>query len=351
VFLYWFGTGPIRGFATTLTAGIMASMFTAIFVTRVIMDILLGGWLKRLSMAHLIGETHIDFIGKRRLCYILSAVVIAVGVGAFIQRGSQRYGIDFTGGLLQEYRLTQPVSADAMRSTLSKVGLGDAVIQEFGSPTDWLIRTSADADAEIERTIALTREALYSDFGQDRAPELIRMERVGPVVGKILRDKAWWAILWSMLGILGWVAFRFRHFDFGLAGVIALLHDVVVAVGMLCLMQRSIDLIVVAGLLTIAGFSINDTIVIYDRVRENLRTTKKADLTQIINLSVNQMFSRTLLTSLTVIVEVLALYFFGGEVLHDFALCLLVGFISGVYSTVYIASAFVITWRRAFKPA
>ncbi len=177
------------------------------------------------------------------------------------------------------------------------------------------------------------------------------MERVGPVVGKILREKAWWAMVWSMVGILLYVTFRFRHVDFGLAGVVALIHDVVVATGILCLAQRPIDLIIVAGLLTIAGFSINDTIVIYDRVRENLRTAKKTELSQVINLSINQMFSRTLLTSLTVIFEVLALYFFGGEVLHDFALCLLVGFISGVYSTIYIASAFVITWRRAFTPA
>ena len=216
VFLYWFGTGPIRGFATTLTAGIIASMFTAIFVTRVVFDILLGlGWLRRLSMAKLIGETRIDFVGKRRLCYVLSALVIGIGIAAFIQRGPQRYGIDFTGGLLQEYRVDHPVTADGMRATLRKVGLGEAVIQEFGSPTEWLIRTADDTDAEIERTIALTREALYADFAGTAAPELVRMERVGPVVGKILREKAWWAIVWSMVGILLYVAFRFRHIDFG----------------------------------------------------------------------------------------------------------------------------------------
>ena len=160
---------------------------------------------------------------------------------------------------------------------------------------------------------------------------------------------AWMAIAWSMIGILLYVAFRFRHFDFGLAGVIAVGHDVIIATGLLCLTNRPIDLIVVAALLTIAGFSINDTIVIYDRVRENLRLARKIDLTQIINLSVNQTLGRTLLTSLTVVFEVLALFFFGGEVLHDFAFCLLIGFLSGVYSTVYIASAFVVTWRRLFN--
>ena len=351
VFLYWFGTGPIRGFATTLTAGIMASLFTAIFITRLMFEAMLAsGWLKRLPMAQLIRQTQVDFIGKRRICYVLSAVFIIAGAVAFLQRGHNRYGIDFTGGLLQEYRFNTLLTADQLRATLTKVGLGDAVIQEFGAPTEWLIRTPDDTEAEIEQTMSRTREALVADFGETAAPQLTRLERVGPTVGQILRRKAWLAIVWSMVGILLYVALRFRHFDFGLAGIIALIHDVVVATGLLCLTNRPIDLIVVAALLTIAGFSINDTIVIYDRVRENLKATRKADLPQIINLSVNQTLGRTILTSLTVIFEVLALYVFGGEVLHDFAFCLLVGFLSGVYSTVYIASAFVVTWRRLFKP-
>lgn len=352
IFLYWFGTGPIRGFATTLIAGLLASMFTAIFVTRIVFDVLMGtGRLKSLPMAHLIHETKLDFIGKRRVCYALSALVIVAGAWAFVQRGENRYGIDFTGGLLQEYRFAAPVSADQLRGSVDKVGIHDAVFQEFGRPTEWLIRTPDTDDAAIQRTMERTREALVADFGQDAAPQLTRLERVGPVVGQILRQKAWLAIAWSMVGILLYVAVRFRHFDFGLAGTVALIHDVVVATGLLCLTGRSIDLIIVAALLTIAGFSINDTIVIYDRVRENFRLSRKIDLAQIINLSVNQTLGRTLLTSVTVIFEVLALYFFGGEVLRDFAFCLLVGFVSGVYSTVYIASALVITWRQAFKAA
>jgi len=172
---------------------------------------------------------------------------------------------------------------------------------------------------------------------------------VGPTVGAILRQKAWLAIAWSMVGILIYVALRFKHFDFALAGVVALIHDVVVAVGALCLLGRQIDMIVVAALLTIAGFSINDTIVIYDRVRENLRLHRKLSLAEIINMSVNEMLGRTLLTSFTVILQVLVLYGFGGKVLQDFSLCLLFGFVSGVYSTVYIASALVVTWRQRFQ--
>jgi SecD/SecF fusion protein len=351
VFLYWFGTGPIRGFATTLGIGLLASMFTAIFVTRTIFDVLLGGgMLKRLTMFQALGQTQFDFIGKRHLCYVLSLVVVGVGIAAFVARGEGRYGIDFTGGLLQEYRFSEPTTPEQIRAALGKVGRSDAVIQQFGSPTEWLIRTADDNDTAIQETIARTREALQSDFAA-ASPEMIRLERVGPAVGAILRQKAWYAIAWSMLGILLYVAFRFRHWDFGLAGVIALVHDVTVATGALCLLGRQIDLTVIAALMTIAGFSVNDTIVIYDRVRENARIHRKLKLGELINLSVNETLSRTLLTSLTVIFTVLALYLFGGEVLRDFSIALLVGFVSGVYSTVYIASALVITWRRRFNPA
>lgn len=350
LFLYWFGTGPIRGFATTLGIGIIASMFTAIFVTRIVFDVLLGmGFLKRLRMLAFIPETKIDFVRARKLCYGLSLVVLVIGASAFVMRGPERYGIDFTGGLLQEYRLTQPTSPEHLRTTLDKVGLGDAVIQQFGTPQEWLIRTADTNDADIRQTVDRTREALLSDYNQ-ASPELVRLEQVGPTVGAILRQKAWLAILWSMVGILIYVAVRFKHLDFGTAGVIALMHDVTVAAGALCLLGRQIDLVVVAALLTIAGFSINDTIVIYDRVRENLRIHRKRSLTEIINLSVNETLGRTLLTSLTVIFEVLALYFFGGEVLRDFSICLLMGFVSGVYSTVYIASSLVVTWRNLFTP-
>ena len=350
VFLYWFGTGSIRGFATTLTIGLLASMFTAIFVTRIIFDVLLSlGKLKRLHMLHLIKATRIDFIAKSNICYAISAVVLGAGVWAFAARGNQRYGLDFTGGLLQEYRFSRPVSADQLRASLGKMGLGSAIIQQFGSPNEWLIRTADDTEDEIQRTTERTGEAIRADYA-DAQPQQTRLERVGPTVGASLRQKALLAIFWSMIGILLYVAVRFKHWDFATAGVLALVHDVLVATGVLCLLGRQIDLLIVTAFLTIAGFSINDTIVIYDRVRENLRLHRKLDLKAIINLSVNETLGRTLLTSLTVIFEVLALLFFGGEVLRDFSICLLAGFISGVYSTVYIASALVVAWRKQPQP-
>lgn len=346
VFLYWFGTGPIRGFATTLTIGLLASMFTSIFVTRVIFDVLLAfGKLKQFRMLHLIKATRIDFISKRKVCYVLSAVVLGAGMWAFAARGGERYGIDFTGGLLQEYRFSRPLSADQLRASLAKVGLGSAVIQQFGSPNEWLIRTPDDTEEEIQQTTARTGEAIRADYA-DANPQQTRLERVGPTVGAALRKKALLAIAWSMIGILVYVAIRFKHWDFAAAGVIAVMHDVLVAVGVLCLLGRQIDLLVVTALLTIAGFSINDTIVIYDRVRENLRLHRKLGIAEVINRSLNETLGRTLLTSMTVICEVLALFFFGGEVLRDFSICLLAGFISGIYSTVYIASALVVAWRQ-----
>lgn len=351
LFLYWFGTGPIRGFATTLGIGILASLFTVLFVSRIIFDILLSNRnFKKLPMLGFIKDTKIDFIGKRYICWGFSLLAIVVGMSAFVMRGDQRYGIDFTGGALQEWRFDQPMEAEALRETLAEVGLGDAVIQRFGSPTEWLIRTPGDTEEGIAETTRLSRSAIEAAYGEAN-PQLMRLERVGPTIGKILRQKAWLAILWSFLGIMLYVTVRFRHFDFGIAALVAMVHDVVIAVGALCLIGQEIDLITVAALMTIAGYSVNDTIVVYDRVRENMRLGRKLKFPEIVNLSINQTLSRTVLTTFTTLLVVTALYFSGGEVLRNFAFVLLVGFVSGIYSTVYIATGFVVMWRQTFKTA
>ncbi|HEX9779754.1 MAG TPA: protein translocase subunit SecD [bacterium] len=348
-FLYWFGTGPIRGFATTLGIGIAASMFTALFVSRLLFDLLVSTRrLTALPMMRLVGKTQIDFLGQRALCWGVSLLAIVIGVGAFIARGPERYGIDFTGGLLQEYQVARPLEAQALRNALETAGVGGAVLQQFGEPTEWLIRTSDDTDEKIQATMAKSREAMLA-LAPDASPELVRVERVGPTVGPILRQKAWLAILWSLGGILLYVAFRFRHVEFGLAALIALAHDIIVSAGAVCLTGREIDFILVAALMTIAGYSVNDTIVIYDRVRENLRVHRKLGLKAVINLSVNETLSRTVLTSMTTLFVVVALYVAGGEVLNSFAFTLIVGFVAGVYSTIYMASAFVVLWSEAFR--
>jgi SecD/SecF fusion protein len=339
-FLVWFGTGPIKGFAVTLVIGLIASMFTAIVVTRTIFEILLAfGWLKSLPMLKLLPETRLDFIGKRWIFYVLSLVIIILGMTSYLKKGQGAYGIDFTGGQIQEYTFSNPVNIEKVRSALKEINLTDASIQQFKSnPNSILIRTAENKDREIS---AKLKEVFVGE-----EVKTARIERVGPIAGRHLKTKALYAIIWSLAGILVYVAFRFKHFNFAVAGVIALLHDILVALGFLAMTGRQIDLLSVTAFLTIAGYSINDTIVIYDRVRENFRLKGKLGLKELINLSVNQTLARTILTSAVTLLVVIAILLFGGEVLGNFAFTLLVGFISGVYSTVFIASPLVLAWSR-----
>ncbi|MFH1199228.1 MAG: protein translocase subunit SecD [Candidatus Omnitrophota bacterium] len=338
--LFQFGTGPIRGFAVTLTIGLIASLFTAIVVTRTIFEMLLNlGWIKSLPMLKLIGETKIDFIGKKNICYALSLIVIVIGLVVYFKKGPSAYGIDFAGGQIQEYNFKTPPSVDKVRQVLKDMGAGDASIQQFkDNPNAILIRTSEDKSS-------ILTDKLKAAF-PDQNIQILRIERVGPVAGKYLKTKAIHALIWSLIGILIYVAFRFKHVNFAIAGVIALIHDVLVALGFLVITGRQIDLLSVTAFLTIAGYSINDTIVIYDRVRENLRLNRKLSLAEVINLSVNQTLARTLLTSGVTLLTVLAIFLYGGEILSNFAFVLLVGFVSGVYSTVFIASPLVLAWSR-----
>lgn len=339
--LFQFGTGPIRGFAVTLTIGLISSMFTAIVVTRTIFEVLLNlGVIKNsLPMLKLIKETKLDFIGKRKFFYALSLIVIVVGLGAYFKKGKQAYGIDFAGGQLQEYSFKTAPEVDKVREILKEIGLADASIQQFkDNPRAILIKTSEDKSQ-------LLTDKLKEKF-PDQEIEILRIERVGPIAGKHLKGKAIKALVWSLVGILVYVAFRFKHINFAIAGVIALIHDVLVALGFLAITGRQIDLLSITAFLTIAGYSINDTIVIYDRVRENARLYRKLNLKELINLSVNQTLGRTILTSLVTLLVVIAILFYGGEVLSNFAFALFVGFISGVYSTVFIASPLVLAWSR-----
>ncbi|HOU36389.1 MAG TPA: protein translocase subunit SecF, partial [Candidatus Omnitrophota bacterium] len=291
--------------------------------------------IKSLPMMKLIGETKFDFIGKRYIFYAISLIVIGAGLFSFFSQGKKVFGIDFAGGQLQEYSFNNPVEIEKIRAGLKDLGLADASIQQFKeNPNVVLIRTSEDKNVQIT-------EKLKAVFPQENI-QILRIERVGPVAGKHLKDKAHAAIIWATVGILVYVGFRFKHFNFAVAGVVALLHDVAVAVGALALTGRQIDLLSVTAFLTIAGYSINDTIVIYDRVRENARLLRKATLKELINISVNQTLARTLLTSGVTLLVVISIMIWGGEVLSNFAFTLLVGFISGIYSTVFIASPLVI---------
>ncbi|MBU1852624.1 MAG: protein translocase subunit SecD [Candidatus Omnitrophica bacterium] len=336
--LFRFGTGPIRGFGVTLSIGILASMFTAIFVTRIIFDLVTSNKnFTKLTMLQLFKKTKIDFIGKRWIAYALSLILVLGGMAVFFARGEAAYGIDFTGGQLQEYSFSKPIKVEDVRRSLLNIGIKDATIQNVGDKNQVLIKTSEDAVSKIDREF---KESL-----SDNPSELLRVEKVGPSIGRHLRKSARLAVLWSLIGILIYVGLRFKKVGYAVAGVIALFHDVFVALGFLAVTGRELNLTIIAALLTIAGYSINDTIVIYDRIRENLRLYRKASMKEIVNMSVNQTLSRTVLTTVTTLLAVSSIFFFGGDVLRDFSFTLLIGIVSGIYSTIYIASPLIILWH------
>lgn len=336
--IFQFGTGPIRGFAVTLTIGLIANLFTAVVCTKVIFEVMCDQFdLAKLRFMRLFPQTNFDFIGKRKICYIASAAVIVAGLVLFMVRGEKNYGVDFSGGTLQQYVFNNSVKMDDVRKVLKDIGYGNASIQQYGNPKEIIVRTQADITTKLS-------EAFRKDL-KDNPFQLLKVETVGPAVGKNLRQNALLSLALGLAGIMVYVMFRF-DLRYGIAGVIALIHDVFFAVGAMALTHRQFDLTIVAALLTIAGYSINDTVVIYDRVRENLRLVKKGGLAEIINLSVNQMLGRTVLTTGVTMLAVIALLVFGGAVLNDFSFCIFVGFLAGVYSTVYIASPMVISWHK-----
>ncbi len=335
--LFQFGTGPVRGFATTLSVGILASMFTALFVTRLIMDIITSGskGLKNLKMLQFFNSPNIPFVKIRKAAYILSLVVIVVGMSSFIRKGAENYGIDFTGGTLQQFEFKESVEVGAVRRVLSGIGLGDSVIQQFGEGRDFVIRSVSDRSEDII-------EALSEKFGKDKF-DVMRVESVGPAVGEDLRKAAFMALIYAMIGICVYISLRFE-FRFAITAIVALIHDVLVSVGMVALTGREISLPVIAALLTIVGYSINDTIVLFDRIREDRKFMRKSSMSEIVNVSINQTLSRTVLTSLTTLLVVICLYVFGGKVINDFAFVLLVGVIVGTYSSIFIACPLLLDW-------
>lgn len=338
--VFKFGTGPVRGFAVTLTIGLLANLFTSVFCTRVVFDIMCDQFnLLKLRFMHIFAkQTNIDFIGKRRICYTLSAIVIIGGLALFLMRGEKNYGVDFLGGTLQQYMFEKPVKVDEIRRVLKGLGQSNASLQQYGNPREIIVRTQENISTEVS-------QAFRKEF-KDNQFQILKIESVGPSVGKNLRHNAWLSLALGLAGIMIYVMFRF-DLKYGIAGVTALVHDVFIAIGAMAITHRQFDMTIVAALLTIAGYSINDTVVIYDRIRENLRLVKKGSFSDIVNLSVNQMLGRTILTTGVTMLAVLALLFFGGTVLNDFSFCIFVGFLAGVYSTVYIASPMVISWHRA----
>ncbi len=287
-------------------------------------------------------ETHFNFVAMMKMAVTASIVFILIGIGSIFWHGGLNYGIDFAGGTLIQIRFSGETSVEKLRQVFKSIGLGNSIIQQFG-PKEMVVR-SATENMDIKALSGQVDNALKTTYGQG-AYEIRRLESVGPKVGKDLTRKALLAIVFSWIGILVYVGFRFE-FRYALGGIIALIHDVMITVAALSLMDKEFDLNIVAALLTIIGYSINDTIVIFDRIRENTRKNMKMSLIEVINLSVNQTLSRTILTSFTVLIVLVVLFFFGGGVIHDFTFAMLVGCTAGVYSTVFIASPIVLVFEK-----
>jgi preprotein translocase subunit SecF len=283
--------------------------------------------------------TKFDFMGKRKLAMTISASAILLLLASVVVRGLS-LGIDFTGGTLVEVGYQEPVELAGVRETLSEAGFQDALVQHFGTSRDVLVRLAPRDEEDSAELSTRAFEALNAAVAG--AADLRRVEFVGPQVGDELTQDGGLAMLYALIGILIYVMLRFE-WRFAVGSVIALVHDVIFTIGIFSLLQIEFDLPVLAAVLAVIGYSLNDTIVVYDRIRENFRKMRKGSAEQIINASLNQTLSRTLVTSLTTLLVLLALFIFGGEIIHGFALALIIGVLVGTYSSIYVASTAVLS--------
>ncbi len=289
-------------------------------------------------------DTNIDFVGKRKIAIIVSLLLIAVGIVSLISKGGPDYGIDFAGGTLVQVRFTEPTGAAEIKEALKGMNLGSLVVQQFGDDKNEFMIRMENTSAKLKGLAQSVQEQLAATYGSDKV-DVRRTEMVGPQVGKDLRLKGLKAILYAMLGILAYISWRFE-FRFAVGAIIALIHDVVITLGAFSLFGKEIDLPIIAAFLAIIGYSLNDTIIVYDRIRENLGRHNKEGFSFIVNRSINDTLSRTLLTSGTTMLVILALFVLGGGVIHNFAFAMLIGVLVGTYSSVFVASPILIFWEQ-----
>jgi preprotein translocase subunit SecF len=289
-------------------------------------------------------DINIDFIGKRKLALIISLVLILAGFASLIRHGGPHYGIDFAGGTLVQVQFERPTDAAEINDALGSVDLGDPVVQRFGEGSNEFLVRVERSSGELQGISVLITETLEQSYGAGQV-EVRRVEMVGPQVGKDLRNKGMWAIFYAMIGILAYISWRFE-FRFAVGAIVALLHDVVITLGMFSIFAKEIDLPIIAAFLAIIGYSLNDTIIVYDRIRENLGKHNKESFTFILNRSINETLSRTIITSGTTLLVVLSLFVLGGGVIHNFAFAMLVGILVGTYSSIFVASPLLLLWQK-----
>ncbi len=348
VALFLFGTGPIKGFAVTLSLGVTLNLFTALFGTRVVYDYLLyKRWLHQLSFLEFFKRPSIDFIKVRRYAFISSAIFALVGIFAFIQlsRGHGNLGVEFSGGAMVQFQATKPFTVEEVRDVLNQKGWGHAEIQPLEGGKGLMVKLK-----KSEASVGKMAEDLGAVLNQGLSGNKFIIEGTSEIGASVSRDLRKWAIiaiLISLAGIIAYLAVRFELI-FGIAGAIATFHDVLFVLGIFYLFNVEITLLVVTSLLTLAGYSLTDTVVVFDRIRENLNRSRES-LKDIINLSINEVLSRTIVTSGTVFLASLALLIFGGVVIRDFALAICLGVIIGSFSSVFVASPVIYAWRKETK--
>lgn len=338
--LFWQASGPVKGFAITLTLGIIASMFSVLIVARNASGYLVEtGRVKRLSMMNLIPSGKFNFLRRGGIATLASVVVLAIAAVVFGMRGERNFGVDFRGGDLLTLSADRPVPLAEVRRSLEPLNLADASIQESeqaGRAYITVRSAMGTSDAISQRITEAFPEAGIKAEGA---------ERVGPLVGRELARSSLIALGLGLLGILIYVTFRFE-LSFAIGAIVAVLHDVLMTVGIFALLDRELTLTLVGAILTIAGYSINDTIVVFDRIREGLTSGRKGTITEIMNDSINQTLSRTILTGVTTLIPIACLFLFGGTVLRDFALAIFIGILVGTYSSIFIASPIVLWWTK-----
>lgn len=344
--LIMMGTGPVKGFGVALSIGVLLSLFTALVITRLIFDLLLNkGHLKQLRMLHIVKAANVNFLKWAKPAFITSWTVILIGLGYGFYRGGNVMGVDFAGGDSVTLTYAQKIPTDQVRQALNDARIGEATIQyqeDALNNRKSLEVTSAFGSGQ--KVVETLRQKFPQAQFQQRA-----IDRVGAIVGSEILRSAIIAALLSLFGILVYVAMRYE-FSFALGAIIAIVHDILMTFGIFFLSGRQLSAPIVAAILTIIGFSINDTIVIFDRIREDLKLGIRGSFADLINRALNQTLSRTIITSGTVFLATMSLYLFGGGVINDFAFTFLVGIVTGTYSSIYIASAFVLWWHHGEKP-
>jgi SecD/SecF fusion protein len=354
IILYTFGTGPIKGFATTLIIGILTSLFAAIFITRLVISARLNKG-KTISFSTKLTEgafknINIDFIGKRKKFYILSSVIVLLGIGSLATKGLN-YGVDFVGGRTYVVRFDEKVDNEALRSALSDVfvdadGLSySPQVKTFGSENQLKITTSFMIGVNEISTDEIVESKLSEGLATTGVEyEIMSSQKVGPTIADDIKDAAVWSVIFSLLVIFLYILVRFRKWQFSLGAVTAVFHDVLIVLSIFSIFygilpfSLEIDQAFIAAILTIIGYSLNDTVVVFDRVREYMNNNKKKEVHELINGALNSTLSRTINTSLTTFFVLLVIFIFGGEVIRGFMFALMVGVVVGTYSSLFVAS-------------